>query len=251
MTLTTPGGTPASSMIGISASMVSGVVGGGFEHHRAAGGKRRADLAGRHRGREIPRRNEDRNANGLVLHDNAGARRRRARHLRRDCARLLPHSSGRILRHRRLRHANPAAPCRSRHVISFANRSASRMISSNALRRISPRSRGFFAGPAFERAPARRRPPRWHPPASRSRPTRPFSRSPDRSRRSAALSEDFRHLAADIEVGRNIREQIVVHGRPRRPQPRRCQPDSLLRRFRRRRRARRRRAPSRARGRAG
>jgi hypothetical protein len=30
-------------------------------------------------------------------------------------------------------------------VISFARRSWSRMISSNALRRISPRSRGFFA----------------------------------------------------------------------------------------------------------
>src|SRR5689334_16135632 len=33
-------------------------------------------------------------------------------------------------------------------VISFASRSASRMISSNALRRISPRSRGFFAAQA-------------------------------------------------------------------------------------------------------
>ena len=52
-------------------------VGRGLEHHRAAGGERRADLAGRHRGREIPRRHQHRDAGRLVLHHDARARGRR------------------------------------------------------------------------------------------------------------------------------------------------------------------------------
>src|SRR3974377_980722 len=46
-----------------------------------AGAERGAGLARPHRGREIPRRHQARDARRLVLHHHAGARGRRARHL--------------------------------------------------------------------------------------------------------------------------------------------------------------------------
>src|ERR1700693_1130385 len=116
MTLTTPAGTPASSRIGISASMVSGVSEAGLsttgqpaasagpilrvaiaagKFHgvtrtathaglcwtkmRAALGGRRSDLAGGQRRRKFPRRDENRHPRRLVLDENAGAARRRHR----------------------------------------------------------------------------------------------------------------------------------------------------------------------------
>ena len=48
-------------------------LGRGLEHHRAAGGERRADLARRHRGREIPRRHQHGDAGRLVMHEHARA----------------------------------------------------------------------------------------------------------------------------------------------------------------------------------
>ena len=53
-------------------------IGGGLEHHRAAGGERGADFARRHGGREIPRRHQHGDAGRLVLHEDAGAGGRRA-----------------------------------------------------------------------------------------------------------------------------------------------------------------------------
>ena len=43
----------------------------GLEHHRAAGGQRRASLAGDHRSREVPGRDGSRHTNRLLLHQNA------------------------------------------------------------------------------------------------------------------------------------------------------------------------------------
>jgi hypothetical protein len=88
MTLTTPAGTPASSRIGISASMVSGVSDAGLSTTGAAGGERRADLARRHRGREIPRRHQHGDAGRLVMHECARPRPAPCT-VGRDCARLL------------------------------------------------------------------------------------------------------------------------------------------------------------------
>ena len=58
-----------------------GRVGGGLEHDRAAGGERRADLARRHGGGEIPRRYQHRDAGRLVMNEDAGAGSRGARNL--------------------------------------------------------------------------------------------------------------------------------------------------------------------------
>ena len=52
----------------------------------------------------------------------------------------------------------------------------------------------LLRGPALERAPARRRPRPWRRRRWRWRPRRSCSRSPDRSRRSGAPSEDLLHL---------------------------------------------------------
>ena len=51
---------------------------GGLEHDRASGRKRRADLAGRHRGGEVPRRDQDAHPDRLAQHeDSVGPCRRR------------------------------------------------------------------------------------------------------------------------------------------------------------------------------
>src|ERR1700736_3037682 len=69
MTLTMPRGTPASSRIGISASMVSGVSGAGL----GTTAQRGADLARRQGGWKIPRRHLHGDAGRLVLHEDARA----------------------------------------------------------------------------------------------------------------------------------------------------------------------------------
>ncbi len=62
-TLTTPSGTPASSSSSADRQRRrSGVSCGRLEHHRAARGERRADLARGHGGREVPRRDQQRDA---------------------------------------------------------------------------------------------------------------------------------------------------------------------------------------------
>ena len=76
-TLSTPSGSPHSSRISASASIDSGVMLGGLDDHRAAGGDRRADLARAHRHREVPGRDEAARADRLA-HDQH-ARRRRCR----------------------------------------------------------------------------------------------------------------------------------------------------------------------------
>ena len=71
-TLSTPSGSPASCMIPASARMRQRRLLGGLDHHRAAGGDGRADLAGAHRHREVPRRDEEARAHGLA-HDQQSA----------------------------------------------------------------------------------------------------------------------------------------------------------------------------------
>ena len=58
MQLTTPAGRPASARMSISASIDSGVWRRGLDHAGAAGGDGRAQLAGAHRHREVPRRDQ-------------------------------------------------------------------------------------------------------------------------------------------------------------------------------------------------
>ena len=89
MTLTTPAGTPASSRIGISASMVSGVSEAGLSTTGQPAASAGPDLARRHGGGEIPRRHQHRDAGRLVLHHDAGARGRRAREAAEIAHRLL------------------------------------------------------------------------------------------------------------------------------------------------------------------
>ena len=56
-------------------------VGGGLEYDGAACGERRTDFTGRHRGGEIPWRDEDADARRLVMRQDARAGRGRLRHL--------------------------------------------------------------------------------------------------------------------------------------------------------------------------
>ena len=62
---------------------------GGLEHHRAADGERGCRLAGRHRRREIPRRDADRHADRLAQHDEATLAHRRGDRLAVDALCLL------------------------------------------------------------------------------------------------------------------------------------------------------------------
>ena len=71
--LTTPSGTPASRRISTSASIESGVWWAGLMTTGAAGGDGRRDLAGAHRHREVPRRDEQARPDGLARDQEAGA----------------------------------------------------------------------------------------------------------------------------------------------------------------------------------
>ena len=88
-TLTTPAGTPASSRIAGHRQRGQRGVAGRLEDHRAAGGQRRADLAGRHRGREVPRRDEHADADRLLQHHDLVRTRRRGRRPCPDAAHRL------------------------------------------------------------------------------------------------------------------------------------------------------------------
>ena len=72
-TLSTPGGSPTSSISAASASMVSGRLVGGLDHHRAAGRDGGADLAGAHREGEVPGRDHQRGPDGCLHRDQPGA----------------------------------------------------------------------------------------------------------------------------------------------------------------------------------
>ena len=71
MTLRTPPGRPASSRICGHGQHRQRRLLGGLDHHRAAGGDRRADLARAHGQREVPRRDEDARADGLLHRQHA------------------------------------------------------------------------------------------------------------------------------------------------------------------------------------
>ena len=67
-TLNTPPGTPARSASSARARARVGGGAGGLDHHGAAGGQGRADLAGDHRDREVPGRDRGAHAHGLLQH---------------------------------------------------------------------------------------------------------------------------------------------------------------------------------------
>ena len=88
-TLTTPGGTPASSRSSPTTSAVSGVSEAGLRMTGQPAAQRRTDLARRHGGREVPWRDQQRDAHRLLQdQDPVGAGRRR-RDLREIAHRLL------------------------------------------------------------------------------------------------------------------------------------------------------------------
>ena len=96
-------------------------------------------------------------------------------------------------------------------VISLASRSASRMISSKALRRISARSRGLLRGPAGEGvAGGIDRGLGVLDGRARHRGDLVLGRRIDHVE--AAAVGGFAPLAADPQIGRDIGEKIVVHG---------------------------------------
>ncbi len=87
---------------------------GRLDHHRAAGGDRRADLAGAHRVREVPRGDEEAGADRLAHHQHPARRRcRRACSSRRSAA-PRRRTSGRTRPRRRSRPSTPSPPCPSR-----------------------------------------------------------------------------------------------------------------------------------------
>ena len=75
-TLSTPPGRPTSSITAATASVVSGVSSAGLTHHRAPGRDGRADLAGRHRYREVPRRDQQAGPDRLAHRQQPAAPRR-------------------------------------------------------------------------------------------------------------------------------------------------------------------------------
>ncbi len=210
-TLTTPAGTPASSSSGISASMVSGVSDAGLSTTGQPAAKRRADLARRHRGGEIPRRHQHGDAGRLVLRNDARAG--RGRHV--DLADVahglfgVPAEELRRIEHFAL--LNPRAPCRFRCVISLAKRSASRTMSSKALRRISARSRGLRAAqPSNASCAASIASLGVLHARARHGSDLVLGRRVDHVE--ARAVGGFAPFAADPEVGRNVGEEVVVHG---------------------------------------
>ena len=70
--LNTPGGTPASSRISAKSTAFSGATSERLQHHGAAGGERRRDLAGDLVDRPVPRRDEAADADRLA-HDRGRA----------------------------------------------------------------------------------------------------------------------------------------------------------------------------------
>ena len=68
MTFSTPGGSPHSSSSFAKRQHRERRQLRGLDHHRAAGRDRRADLAGSHRGREVPRGDEEARSDGLPHH---------------------------------------------------------------------------------------------------------------------------------------------------------------------------------------
>ena len=68
-TLSTPGGRPASARISVIANDDSGVKRRRLEHHGATGRQRRADLAGGHRHREVPGRDQHTRPDRLAGHE--------------------------------------------------------------------------------------------------------------------------------------------------------------------------------------
>ena len=88
-TLTTPSGTPASLQQRRQRERGQRGVLGRLEHHRAAGRERGADLAGGHRGREVPRGDQQAHADRLVHREDLVGAGRRAHEGALDAHRLL------------------------------------------------------------------------------------------------------------------------------------------------------------------
>ena len=73
MTLTHPVGQPGLDQHCSESQCGQGGLGGGLDHHGAAGGQRRADLAGAHGEREVPRGDRVDRADGLLHGQQPGA----------------------------------------------------------------------------------------------------------------------------------------------------------------------------------
>ena len=90
-----------------------GGLGGGLDHHRAAGGDRGPDLAGAHREREVPGRDHQRRADGLLHGDAAGCCRRARGSSARGSGRPPRRTTGRTRRRRSPRPSPRPASCPS------------------------------------------------------------------------------------------------------------------------------------------
>ncbi len=184
---------------------------GRLEDDGAAGGERRADLARRHRGGEVPRRDQHGDAGTACAGRRCGRRRTAPSTPGRYCAPPPRRSSGRTRRRRRPRPANPTATCRSPASSAWPAARLSRSMISCALRRISPRSRGFLAaqpGPAAAAASTAA-----IASSTLAEATEAIVASVAGSVTSSrAPSDAGRHVAADIEVGRDAGEEVVVGG---------------------------------------
>ena len=112
-TLTTPAGTPASSRICAIASAVSGVSLAGLRTTVQPAASAGPDLAGRHRGREVPRRHQHGDADRLLQHQDLVRPGRRRHHLAGRAHRLLGVPAEELGGVGDLAAGVGAAPCRS------------------------------------------------------------------------------------------------------------------------------------------
>ncbi len=83
-------------------------------HDRAAGGERGRDLAGDHRGREVPRRDRRDDADRLAQHEDALVRLVAGDHVAVDALRFLGEPLDEATRHRRSRPSTRRAACPAR-----------------------------------------------------------------------------------------------------------------------------------------
>ena len=114
ITFSTPSGSPASSRICATASALSGVCARRLQHHRAAGRHRRADLARRHRGGEVPGRDQVARADRLLHHEQAALPVGRDLEAAVDAHRLLGEPAEELGRVRRPRSSTRRPTCPSR-----------------------------------------------------------------------------------------------------------------------------------------
>ena len=164
-------------------------IGRGLEHDRAAGGERRPDLACRHRGREIPRRHQHRDAGRLMVHQHARPRRK--------CDRILPDVAHRFLGEpaEELRGVSDfAAQIRQRLAVLDGDELGQPLGVARSARTTcagSRHARAVSCRPNRERRRWRRRARLWRPRPWRWRPRRLCSRWRDRSHRSGRRRRIF------------------------------------------------------------